>query len=486
MLRALRCIRYSSTMTREPPKDPLIAIIGATGTGKSQVRTPCLLSHAIQTDHRSQLAVSLARRFNGEVINGDAMQLYAGLPVITNKITAEEQQGIPHHLLGCIGLREQTWVVGTFVKKALKIIEEIRARGKLPILVGGTHYYTQSLLFHDRLAESDGGDEDNGDLLDERTQWPSLEEPTEILLEELKRVDPLMAERWHPKDRRKIQRSLEIYLKTGKRASEVYAEQRLRKGAQTQANREADDQVLLDGPGLRLPTLIFWVHAETDALRSRLDGRVDKMLKAGLLDEVRTLNTHAEAETAAGTPVDETRGIWVSIGYKEFKQYSRALEAGNVVEKDLAKLKAEALERTQIATRQYAKRQVRWIRIKLATALNEAGAKESLYLLDGSDVSNFDSSVIEPAAELTKGFLDASPMPTPDGMSPLAAEMLQAKSKYDVSAKPDKWTKQHCDVCNVTCVIEEQWQQHVKSKAHAKLVSKRKKRALEGSDKAIR
>ncbi|KAK5113766.1 hypothetical protein LTR85_010783 [Meristemomyces frigidus] len=443
-------------MIRKPPKEPLIAIIGATGTGKSQ------------------LAVSLAKRYNGEIINGDAMQLYAGLPVITNKITAEEQEGVPHHLLGCIGLQEQTWVVGTFVKRALKIIEVIRERGRLPILVGGTHYYTQSLLFHDRLAEREGSHADSGDQEDERAQWPILDQPTEVLLEELKKVDPAMAERWHPKDRRKIQRSLEIYLKTGKRASEVYAEQRLRKATAAKGDVADEDGVMLDGPGMRFPTLIFWVHAEANALRARLDGRVDKMLQAGLLDEVRTLSSHAHAEAAAGRPVDETRGIWVSIGYKEFKTYIHARESGDVSGKDLEKLQAEALERTQGATRQYAKRQVRWIRIKLALALSEAGASEHLYLFDGSDSSAFESSLVERAAELTKSFLEASPMPRPEDMTPLAKEMLTAKREYDVSAQPEKWAKQYCDVCDVTCVVEEQWQQHVKSRAHSKLSSKRR------------
>jgi tRNA dimethylallyltransferase len=123
--------------------------------------------------------VSLALKYNGEVINGDAMQLYSGLPIITNKITVEERKGVPHHLLGCIDFGEPTWVVGTFVKRALSIIEEIRSRGKLPILVGGTHYYTQSLLFRDRLAETeedgqDGEKKKESDLWTiSRTHFPS-------------------------------------------------------------------------------------------------------------------------------------------------------------------------------------------------------------------------------------------------------------------------------------------------------------------------
>ncbi|KAK5167823.1 tRNA dimethylallyltransferase, mitochondrial [Saxophila tyrrhenica] len=444
-------------MTRPPPNNPLIAVIGATGTGKSQ------------------LAVELAKRYNGEIINGDAMQLYAGLPIITNKITAEEQQGIPHNLLGCIGLHEQTWVVGTFVKKALGVMEDIRSRGKLPILVGGTHYYTQSLLFRDRLAEKEGGSESKEFVPDTKQQWPILDEPTEVLLDELRRIDPVMADRWHPNDRRKIQRSLEIYLQTGKKASDVYAEQRQLKAGQN---------VVLDGDGhagaaetsMRFPALIFWVHAQNDSLRDRLDGRVSKMMADGLLGEVRELSAFAEGHAADGVDIDETRGIWVSIGYKEFKAYTTALQNGSASDQELRKLKAEAIERTQIATRQYAKRQLRWIRIKLVNALASENASNSLYLLDGSDISHFDPDVVGPALELTRIFLNGSnPMPDPASMSSTAKDLLTPSRDYDLAATPEKWTRQHCELCGVTCITEEQWGMHVKSKAHRKLKAKAKK-----------
>ncbi|RMY00688.1 hypothetical protein D0867_11657 [Hortaea werneckii] len=457
----LRCVRRLYTMVRTPLHNQLIAIIGATGTGKSQ------------------LAVELARRYNGEIINGDAMQLYSGLPIITNKITTEEQRGIPHHLLGCIGLQEPAWVVGTFVKRAVKVIEEIRSRGKLPILVGGTHYYTQSLLFHDRLAETEGETERDEDTAQDSTQhFPVLDEPTEILLEELKRVDPVMAERWHPKDRRKIQRSLEIYLKTGKKASDTYAEQRTRK--EEHRNEEHTAKGESSGSNLRFSTLLFWVHAEPEPLRNRLDSRVDKMLDAGLLDEVHTLEAHAEAEASAGSPVDETRGIWVSIGYKEFKPYTKALGSNNTSEKELARLKSDAVDRTKAATRQYAKRQIRWIRIKLVNALDEAKANDRLFVLDASDAMQYDETVVKPALAITDQFLAGTPLPSPETVAPPAlTDLLNSRRDFDISAKPETWTKQHCETCNVTCVVQDQWLQHVNSKAHKKLVSKRRKQAAD-------
>lgn len=105
----------------QAPKQPLIAIVGATGTGKSDVRV-CSWSSCLSTNHSDQLAVEIARKFDGEIINGDAMQLYHGLPIITNKITIAEMKGVPHHLLGCIGLDQETWTVGKFVGNASRVV----------------------------------------------------------------------------------------------------------------------------------------------------------------------------------------------------------------------------------------------------------------------------------------------------------------------------------------------------------------------------
>lgn len=439
--------------------------------------------------------MSLALRYNGEVINGDAMQLYSGLPIITNKITVEERKGVPHHLLGCIGFDEPTWVVGTFVKRALGVIEEIRGRGKLPILVGGTHYYTQSLLFRDRLAEKeeDGQDgeqktdNEQGPLDNLEDRYPILKESTEKLLERLQEIDPVMGERWHPNDRRKIQRSIEIYLQTGRKASEIYAEQRL--AAATSAS-SAD--MSSEESGLRFPTLLFWIHAETETLRTRLDGRVDKMLTQGLLDEVHQLHEYAVTQSGTGQPVDESRGIWVSIGFKEFKAYVTALQTGTATESDLHALKDEAIERTKFATRQYAKRQTRWIRLKLLHALQSQpqtsqvdapNAASTLYLLDGTSIPDFQINVLSPAAEVTQAFLSDSPMPDPKNLSAAAAEHLSIKQDDDDPSKPPKsWIRRQCDLCGVTCVTEKQWEAHARSRAHRRLVSK--KRKLEEGEEA--
>ncbi|KAF2203274.1 tRNA isopentenyltransferase [Delitschia confertaspora ATCC 74209] len=439
-----------------PTLKPLVAVIGATGTGKSE------------------LAVELARKYNGEIINGDAMQLYHGLPIITNKIPKDEMKGIPHHLLGCIGLEEETWTVGKFVERALGVIEDIRSRGKLPILVGGTHYYTQSLLFQDLLADVPLKAENGKANVD----LSILEEPTDVIMLKLKEVDPVMAERWHPNERRKIQRSLEIYLKTGKPASQIYDEQRMKRDVPHDEDTGATERPNA-GLSLRFPTLLFWVHASKESLHARLDSRILKMLDRGLLSEVETLaDFRSSREASSGQALDMTRGIWVSIGYKEFLEYHSALKEGSVSEKEFQKLKQAAIEKTQAATRQYANRQIRWIRIKLLNALSSAGRKDNVFLLDGTDLTHWEDCVLNPAIEVTGQFLEGNELPSPIQMSDAAREMLTPKRDYDLAQRPDLWQKKTCETCGTVAVTENEWGMHVKSRGHRRAVGVRKK--LEG------
>ncbi|KAI9697924.1 MAG: hypothetical protein M1836_004276 [Candelina mexicana] len=459
-------------MPSDAARQPLVAIIGATGTGKSE------------------LAVALATRFNGEVINGDAMQLYDGLPIITNKIPFAERKGIPHHLLGVVGLQEESWQVGTFTRTALNVIEEIRSRGRLPILVGGTHYYTQSLLFQNAIAD-DIKEQDVYDLSEEDKilKWPILGKPTDEIMARLKEVDPVMADRWHPNDRRKIQRSLEIWLKTGRLASDIYAEQRKRRNvtalssgsmngeylsakALEAENTEEEDHL----SGLRFPTLIIWVHASPEILKARLDNRVDKMVQEGLLSELKTLDHFSQGQEAEGKAIDKTRGIWVSIGCKEFEPYMSARRSSSMPDEELENTRLAAVEQTKAATRQYAKRQIRWIRIKLMNALSAAAATGYIFLLDGSDATDWSNKVEKPASELIEAFLKGKTLPRPASLSVTAEEMLVSTRNYDVSERRDMWVRKSCQMCGLTATLEEEWIRHLKSKKH-RMVAKRKARA---------
>lgn len=446
-----------------PPNQPLVVVLGSTGTGKSDVR--CILEppSTNPANERSQLAVELATRFHGEVINADAMQMYHGLPIITNKIPVSERRGIPHHLLNHIPLDRETWVVEDFKREATSLIREIRSRGKLPIVVGGTHYYVNALLFEDRLV---------GKAEDPSVEFPILDGPTEVMLEKLREVDPVMADRWHPNDRRKIRRSLEIYLRTGQRASDIYAQQRQKNPAASGAAEESRDA---SGPW---ETLLFWVHTDAEVLKTRLDSRVDKMLEVGLMDEVQDLYQHLKVQRAAGANVDMTRGIWQSIGFKEFQKYLEAADESTPAQPDatLAALKRTAVEAVKSATRQYGKYQTRWIRRKIVPLLAEEHplAPNHLFLLDSTDASSWSRTVADPAAAVVATFLEGGQLPDPATLSEAAREVLRGTEK-EVEEVP---CRKECDACGVTIMYESKWQEHLKSYRHRRRVAKRKKLAL--------
>ncbi|KAI9762301.1 MAG: CCR4-NOT regulatory complex component [Chaenotheca gracillima] len=456
---------------RGPPRDPLVAIVGATGTGKSQ------------------LAVDLAKRFNGEIINGDAMQMYAGLPIITNKIPESEREGVPHHLLGCVGLAEETWRVGIFIEKALGVIKEIRSRGRVPILVGGTHYYTQALLFQDTLAHAEAGDGESGNVggiltkEEVSSKYPILDGSTEEILSRLREVDPIMADRWHPNDHRKIRRSLEIYLMTGQRASDIYQKQHERRSGTEMEDGDgpsdtgagADEASVKEHLG-RFPVLLLWTHTAPERLQARLNSRVDDMVRNGMLSEVWEMDAFLDEGSSRGVTVDKTRGVWVSIGFKEFEAYTSALKTDNVSEEEAEMFKAEAIEKTKIATRQYAKGQVRRIRIKLLHALKAAELEQNLFLLDASEPGDWVTDVQKPAGDLVKQFLAGEELPAATSLSQAAEEMLVPLKDYDLSQRRELWTRETCETCGVTSVVPQDWARHLRSRGHRRRVQKAMKR----------
>lgn len=439
-----------------------------------------------------QLAVSLAERFRGEVINSDALQLYNGLPVVTNKIPVRDRKGISHHLLGCVGLDEEPWRVGKFLEQAQRAITEIRSRGNLPILVGGTHYYIQALLIKDALVGIDVGEDQYIPSEDAEKKWPILRASTEDMFEKLLEVDPSMAARRHPKDRRKIRRSLEIWLKTGRKASDIYEEQKQRRvtisaelGERNGADNEqgentANDMLPTSSTLLRFPTIILWTHASSDVLMPRLNERVENMISNGLLSEVELMQASLFKQEAQGCTVDQTRGIWVAIGYKEFTGYLSASSAGDGNPKELEVIKQEAIERTKSATRHYAKSQIRWIRLRLLRTLRENKLADRMYILDSSDLSQWSTAVENMACDLVASFLEGHKLPQPSHLSGAAREMLAANNGAD-APKGEDIQARHCYMCETTLMTERQWVQHVKSRKHRKISEAKGRREARAS-----
>lgn len=398
------------------------------------------------------------------------MQMYKGLPIITNKISEEERRGVSHHLLGNIGLEEETWVVGVFRREATKLIREIRSRGKLPIIVGGTHYYVNGLLFEHTLLgdHATAGDTIPKQAEDGKSAFAVLNASTEEVLKKLREVDPVMADRWHPNDRRKIQRSLEIYLTTGRRASDIYEEQRRQaekaKALSTTAQSQAISQALM-----------LWVYSKPTVLNERLDKRVDKMLDRGLISEVSEMHEYLRTRLAEGRDVDRSKGIWQSIGFKEFEPYLTATSDGGI-DADLETLKQKALERMKTATRQYAKGQVRWITYKTLPLIRQTHALDRLFLLDSTDISRWKEDVSDQGVEITRRFLSGEELPTPTHLSETAESVLCAK--LEDSTKEETRSQRTCDLCRTTTVTEEAWQKHIKGRPHQRAVRHAKRTAL--------
>ena len=364
--------------------------------------------------------------------------------------------------------------MSTYTTEAEKIIDKIRARGKIPILVGGTHYYTQSLIFRDSMVEN--AEEDvSVEELEER--WPILISSTEAILEELRRIDPEMARKWHPRDHRKIRRSLEIWLRTGRRASEIYQAQQVRRaslkdqpdplssmGSVCLSQRE-EHQLSNEPISMRFDVLTFWTHTDSDTLKYRLDNRVEAMIQQGLLDEIKFMRSVCCREIIGGKSIDLTKGGWIAIGYKEFSEYLTAHDEG-VATENLERLLANGIEKTKAATRQYAKRQTRWIRLKLLRALQDSCNLDKLFLLDGSDLSNFSSVVEDAACDIMKSFLEGCQLPEPTTLSETAAKILNeclATPANSVYAR-------FCETCGTTLMTEKDWAQHSRSKKHKGLL----------------
>ena len=276
----------------------LVCVVGPTASGKTR------------------LAVDLALRLNGEVVSCDSMQLYAGMAIGTAQPTEEEKKGVPHHMIGIADPREP-WSVGKFAEKADTVVRDILARGRLPILAGGTGLYIEALVSGRSFAPFPRTGRR------EALEKLAEEEGIETLLCRLREVDPQSADRLPPGDRRRIIRALEVWEETGKTITQHNEE--------TAALPPRYDAAWL---GLR-----FEDRAD---LYARIDRRVDDMMSRGLLSE-------AQALLAAGIGSDST--AMQAIGYKELLP---ALTCGADP--------AAAVEKIKQSSRHYAKRQMTWFR----------------------------------------------------------------------------------------------------------------------------
>ncbi|PGY11070.1 tRNA (adenosine(37)-N6)-dimethylallyltransferase MiaA [Bacillus sp. AFS031507] len=280
-------------------KQKLLVIIGPTAVGKTK------------------LSIDMAKRYNGEIISGDSMQIYRGMDIGTAKIKKDEMEGIPHYL---IDIKEpfENFSVAEFQLLVRAKIGDIAKKGKLPIIVGGTGLYIQSVIYDYQFSDV-SGDETYRLKLEERAQKIG----NEALYKELLEVDPGSASQIHPNNVRRVIRALEIFHLTGKTMQEFQSTQQ---------------------PDLLYNTAMVGLSMEREKLYERINYRVDLMMQEGLIEEVKGLYQRG---------LRDCQSIQ-AIGYKEMYAYLEGI----------VPLEA-AIENLKQNSRRYAKRQLTWFRNKM-------------------------------------------------------------------------------------------------------------------------
>lgn len=277
-------------------KIPVIAVVGPTASGKSD------------------LAVEICLRFDGEVVSADSMQIYKEMDIATAKPTEAEKKGVPHHLMNFLPDTE-SYSVAEYQKAAGQAIEDIYSRGKLPVVVGGTGLYVDTLLNNIQLTE-----DSNHSELREQLKVRAEKEGMEVLLNELRGIDPEYADKMHVNNGKRILRALELWYSSG-----ITMTQQIEN-----SHAESPYEVCYIGLDAQ----------DRQYLYDRINRRIDIMLRNGLEQEAR--DYLAKENTATSSQ---------AIGCKELKPYF-----GGEISLD------EAIENLKQATRRYAKRQLTWFR----------------------------------------------------------------------------------------------------------------------------
>lgn len=278
-------------------KQKVIVICGPTASGKTK------------------LSIEIAKKLNGEIVSADSMQIYKEMSIGTAKPTEEEMQGIKHYLIDCVSPSER-YSVAEYKKDAIQAIDEIIAKGKTPIVVGGTGLYVNSLIYGIEYPEIEI-DIEYRNKLEKIAETEGLEK----LYKEAEKIDPEAIKNISENDKKRICRILEIYHSTGKNKTEQEIESRK------------------NGP--KYNYLVFGINMDREKLYDRINKRVDIMIDAGLIQEVKqVLSQHEEFPTAMQ-----------GLGYKEVVEYLNGITT-----------KEEMIEKIKMETRRYAKRQLTWFR----------------------------------------------------------------------------------------------------------------------------
>ena len=294
-------------------KKPLIILTGPTAVGKTK------------------LSIALAKAVNGEIISADSMQVYKHMDIGTAKIMPEEMDGVPHHLVDVLSPMEDFNIV-LFQQMAKKAMEEIYAKGRIPVLVGGTGFYIQAVLYDIDFTESEEDSPYREEL------WELARTKGEAVLHDmLKECDPKAAEEIHMNNVKRVIRALEFYKTTGMKISEHNEEQRAKESP--------------------YEFLYLVLNQDRAVLYERIEKRIDIMVEQGLIEEVQKLKDmgcHKDMVSMKG------------LGYKEILAY---LNGETSLE--------EAIEILKRDTRRFAKRQLTWFRREKEPVWIDKGQYES-------------------------------------------------------------------------------------------------------------
>lgn len=449
-------------------KVPIIVILGSTGTGKTK------------------LSIELAQRFGGEIISADSMQVYKGLNIATAKATVAEQSKAKHHLLD-IAQPGKSFTVVDFRDEALPIVKNLLEHSKCPLIVGGTNYYIESLLWQvlvnppkshigakrklsecdhhakDKTMKTDSLASTNSSILTTMSDEAMNAIESAELHTLLGTVDPQMAIRLHPNNRRKIIRALEVYRHIGTPMSEIIQEQRDTPGGSH-----------LGGPLRYDHVIIFWLQCEQQVLNDRLDARINDMVANGLLAEIRSFY---DTQVEVNHTKTYTKGILQTIGFKEFIPYLEKYDHNddnNIF--DFIKTKSivtaeppaglellnSCLDELRLVTKRYSKKQLKWISNRFLS--NSSRQVPPLYGLDTSTSSNWQKDVHGRAIDVVQSYIENR---SPQLMPLEKHESLRAGLNEEVANV--------CEICNRHFVGEFQWKIHLKSNKHKRVIEKHKK-----------
>ncbi|KAL0489126.1 tRNA dimethylallyltransferase, partial [Acrasis kona] len=417
-------------------RDKVLFVLGCTGIGKSEL--------AIQIAERLRL-----KKISAEIINLDAMQIFKGLNIGTNKPTNQDIQRVKHHMFGVIDEMDVKYSVRDYVHDTRELISKMNQDSKIPIVVGGTNYYAAALAFEDYLQSNDPETEPNKD--------ENNEGQSDYTYERLCQVDPISANKIHPNNTRKIESILKAFDKYGKKSD-----------IQTQPKHT-----------LRFDSKFIYLSPDDRSkLYQRIDERVNKMLERGLVQE--NIDFDAKFNVLNDTDINNKvqHGILQCIGFKEFIPLLKCVRDG----RDPESVITQCTIALQTATRNYARKQDSWLRNKWAGHGSPLINDSLLYELvvpcaseysskEEREVAEFEwkTNVVDVGVDVALSLVD----PNVD-MKRLEEFVVREVKSSD--AKTKEWKKFVCEICDGRVVNgPHEWDVHLRSQGH-RVATRRKNR----------